>query len=65
LTPPALDTAPRRAHPVAVRVGHRVDAQLEGPAASLDIGHIDVDDAVKLYQQYAGQAAFVDAAAPR
>ncbi|MET3812301.1 hypothetical protein [Arthrobacter sp. UYEF3] len=45
-----------------VSAAETCNAQLEGLAVSLDIGHIDVDEAFKLYQQYAGQVPFVDAA---
>ncbi|MET3719180.1 MULTISPECIES: hypothetical protein [unclassified Arthrobacter] len=40
-------------------------AQLDALAVSLDIGHIDLDEAVKLYQQYAGRVSFVDGTASR
>lgn len=63
----ALSTNFATSRSVADRVSaaETCNAQLEGLAVSLDIGHIDIDEAVKLYQQYAGQVAFVDTAAAR
>ena len=58
----ATNVATSRAVADRVSAAETSNAQLEGLAVSLDIGNIDVDEAVKLYQQYAGQVAFVDAA---
>lgn len=60
----ALSTNFATSRSVADRVSaaETCSAQLESLAVSLDIGHIDVDEAVKLYQQYAGQVPFVETA---
>ncbi|WP_285245763.1 hypothetical protein [Pseudarthrobacter sp. fls2-241-R2A-127] len=39
--------------------------QLAGLSVSLDIGRVDIDDAVKLYQQYTGLVSFVEDTASR
>jgi hypothetical protein len=36
------------------------DAELEGLSTLLEFGHLSVEDAVKLYQQYVTKIAFVD-----
>lgn len=38
--------------------------ELEGLQAALDFGHLDVDDAVPLYQQYIARTGFVDDVQP-
>jgi hypothetical protein len=41
------------------------NAELEGLETMLEFGHLPVDDAVKLYQQYVAKVPFVDEAALR
>lgn len=48
-----------------VSAAETASAQLEGLQVSLNFGHIDIDEAVKLYQQYATQVAFVEASPTR
>ena len=48
-----------------VSAAETASAQLEGLQVSLNFGHIDIDEAVKLYQQYATQVAFVEASPAR
>ncbi|CAH0166819.1 MULTISPECIES: hypothetical protein [unclassified Arthrobacter] len=48
-----------------VSAAETASAQLEGLQVSLNFGHIDIDEAVKLYQQYSTQVAFVEASPAR
>ena len=43
-----------------VSAAETASAQLEGLQVALTFGHIEIDEAVKLYQQYATQVAFVE-----
>ena len=43
-----------------VSAAETASAQLEGLQVALNFGHIEIDEAVKLYQQYATQVAFVE-----
>ncbi|MGY2743384.1 hypothetical protein ACQCSU_16825 [Pseudarthrobacter sp. O4] len=58
----ALATNFANSHSLSDRVSaaETVNAQLEGLQDTLSFGHIAVDDALKLYQQYVAQVAFVD-----
>lgn len=60
----ALATNFANSHSLADKVSaaEAANAQLEGLQLSLSFGHIAIDDAVKLYQQYVAQVAFVDLA---
>ncbi|WP_018773986.1 hypothetical protein [Arthrobacter sp. 131MFCol6.1] len=44
-----------------VSAAETASAQLEGLQVALNFGRIEIDEAVKLYQQYATQVAFVEA----
>ncbi|WP_427133443.1 hypothetical protein [Pseudarthrobacter sp. S9] len=59
----ALATNFATSHSLADRVSaaETCSAQLEGLQVALSFGQIAIDDAVKLYQQYSAQVAFVDA----
>ena len=48
-----------------VSAAETASAQLEGLQVSLNFGHIEIDEAVKLYQQYSTQVAFVEASPAR
>ncbi|MET3919917.1 hypothetical protein [Arthrobacter sp. UYEF20] len=63
----ALATNFANSHSLSDRVSaaETVNAQLEGLQDTLSFGHIAVDDALKLYQQYVAQVAFVDEVASR
>jgi hypothetical protein len=41
-----------------------VDGELEGLAVLVEFGHLPVEDAVKLYQQYTAKISFIDDLAP-
>lgn len=58
----ALATNFANSHSVADRVSaaETANAQLEGLRDTLSFGSIETDDALKLYQQYVSQVAFVD-----
>jgi hypothetical protein len=58
----ALATNFANSHSIADRVSaaETANAQLEGLRDTLSFGHIDTDEALKLYQQYVAQVAFVD-----
>jgi hypothetical protein len=58
----ALATNFANSHALADRVSaaETTNAQLEGLQDTLDFGHIPIDDALKLYQQYVAQVPFVD-----
>jgi MFS family permease len=59
----ALATNFATSHSLADRVSaaETCSAQLEGLQVALNFGHIEIEEAVKLYQQYATQVAFVEA----
>jgi hypothetical protein len=63
----ALATNFANSHSLADRVSaaETCRAQLEGLQDTLNFGNIAVDDALKLYQQYVAQVAFVDDVASR
>jgi hypothetical protein len=44
-----------------VSAAETASAQLEGLQVALNFGHIEIDEAVKLYQQFATQVPFVEA----
>ncbi|WP_230120115.1 hypothetical protein [Arthrobacter sp. Bi83] len=58
----ALATNFANSHALTDRVSaaETTNAQLEGLQDTLDFGHIPIDDALKLYQQYVAQIPFVD-----
>ena len=58
----ALATNFANSHALADRVtaAETANAQLEGLQDTLSFGHIPIDDALKLYQQYVAQIPFVD-----
>lgn len=58
----ALATNFANSHSIADRVSaaETANAQLEGLRDTLSFGQIDTGEALKLYQQYAAQIAFVD-----
>jgi hypothetical protein len=58
----ALSTNFANSHSIADRVSaaETANAQLEGLRDTLSFGHIDTGEALKLYQQYVAQVAFVD-----
>ncbi|WP_211882776.1 hypothetical protein [Pseudarthrobacter albicanus] len=58
----ALATNFANSHSLSDRVSaaETANAQLEGLRDTLSFGHIDTDEALKLYQQYVAQVAFVD-----
>ncbi|MCB5274786.1 hypothetical protein BJG92_02323 [Arthrobacter sp. SO5] len=58
----ALATNFANSHSLADRVSaaETVNAQLEGLQDTLSFGHIDTDEALKLFQQYVAPVAFVD-----
>lgn len=58
----ALATNFANSHALTDRVSaaETTNAQLEGLQDTLDFGHIPIDDALKLYQQYVTQIPFVD-----
>lgn len=58
----ALATNFANSHSLADRVSaaEATSAQLEGLQDTLSFGSIAIDDALKLYQQYVSQVAFVD-----
>lgn len=58
----ALATNFATSHSLADRVSaaETSSAQLEGLQVALSFGHIDIDEAVKLYQQYSTQVPFVE-----
>jgi hypothetical protein len=58
----ALSTNFANSHSIADRVSaaETANAQLEGLRDTLSFGHIDTGEALKLYQQYVAQIAFVD-----
>ncbi|XTR51770.1 hypothetical protein ACOM2C_17280 [Pseudarthrobacter sp. So.54] len=59
----ALSTNFATSHSLADRVSaaETCSAQLEGLQVALTFGHIEIEEAVKLYQQYTTQVAFVEA----
>lgn len=63
----ALATNFANSHSLADRVSaaETCRAQLEGLQDTLSFGNIAVDEALKLYQQYVAQVAFVDDIPPR
>jgi hypothetical protein len=63
----ALATNFANSHSLADRVSaaETANAQLEGLRDNLSFGHIATDEALKLYQQYAAQVAFVDEVSSR
>jgi hypothetical protein len=63
----ALATNFANSHSLADRVSaaETCRAQLEGLQDTLNFGNIAIDDALKLYQQYVAQVAFVDDVASR
>ncbi|MEC5182329.1 hypothetical protein [Arthrobacter sp. CG_A4] len=63
----ALATNFANSHSLADRVSaaETCKAQLEGLQDTLSFGRIAIDDALKLYQQYTAQVAFVDDAPAR
>jgi hypothetical protein len=63
----ALATNFANSHSLADRVSaaETCRAQLEGLQDTLNFGDIAIDDALKLYQQYVAQVAFVDDVASR
>jgi hypothetical protein len=58
----ALATNFANSHSIADKVSaaETANAQLEGLRDNLSFGHIDTAEALKLYQQYVAQIAFVD-----
>ena len=58
----ALATNFATSHSLADRVSaaETSSAQLEGLQVALNFGHIEIDEAVKLYQQYSTQVPFVE-----
>lgn len=62
----ALATNFANSHALADRVtaAETANAQLDGLQDTLNFGHIPIDDALKLYQQYVAQVPFVDQAPP-
>lgn len=61
----ATNFATSRAVADKISAAETCAVQLEGLAVSLDIGHVDIDEAAKLYQQYTGQVSFVEDTASR
>ena len=59
----ATNFATSRAVADRVSAAESCCAQLDGLAVSLDIGHINLNEAVKLYEQYMGRVSFVDGTA--
>lgn len=59
----ALATNFATSHSLADRVSaaETCSAQLEGLQVALNFGHLELEEAVKLYQQYVTQVAFVEA----
>jgi hypothetical protein len=45
---------------VQLSTAEAVDGELEGLSLLLEFGHLPVEDAVKLYQQYTGKIGFID-----
>lgn len=62
----ALSTNLANAHAVAANVtaAETCNTQLEGLQTALSFGHIPLDDAVRLYEQYVAKVAFVDGPGP-
>jgi hypothetical protein len=62
----AVLTNMSKTHDDAGQIGaaEAADAELDGLATLLRYGHLSMDDAVKLYQQYTVKIPFVDAAEP-
>ncbi|GAA1253255.1 hypothetical protein [Arthrobacter pascens] len=58
----ALATNFANSHALAEKVSaaEAANAQLEGLQTTLSFGHIAIDEALKLYQQYVAQVPFVD-----
>ena len=58
----ALATNFANSHALAEKVSaaETANAQLEGLQVTLNFGHIAIDEALKLYQQYVAQVPFVD-----
>ncbi|KRE52444.1 hypothetical protein ASG92_25290 [Arthrobacter sp. Soil736] len=58
----ALATNFANSHALADKVtaAETANAQLDGLQDTLNFGHIPIDDALKLYQQYVAQVPFVD-----
>ncbi len=45
---------------VKLSTAEAVDGELEGLSLLLEFGHLPIEDAVKLYQQYTAKAGFID-----
>jgi cytochrome bd-type quinol oxidase subunit 2 len=58
----AVVTNVSRSHDAVAQLSavEAADAELEGLSTLLEFGHLSVEDAVKLYQQYVTKIAFVD-----
>lgn len=63
----ALATNLANSHSLATQVtaAEACNAELDGLQTALAYGHLPIDDAVQLYQQYVAKVAFVDEASSR
>ena len=58
----ALSTSLANLHEIATKVSaaEASNAELSGLEVALSFGHLDLDDAIQLYQQYVAKVSFVD-----